>query len=393
MAVLFLDVDNFKFINDTYGHDLGDEVIKKTADRIRNYQDDSLDIGRFGGDEFIIAIYDYKNIGEVVHIAQKIKDEFNQPVIIDDKRFYLSMSIGISLYPDNGYEKSDLIKKADLALYEAKEFGKNSLKLYSNELNKELEKKLLFQNALKEAFKDSEFYLNYQPYYNTRSEELSGFEALIRWKSPSLGQVSPFKLIKNAEEMGLIIDIGEWVIKEACLFAKKVNHDRMIPLTVSINISIIQLTSYDFYDYMVKTVYGLGVDPSWIVLEMTETVLMESIDKSVRLINKLKEIGFGIALDDFGTGYSSLTYLKSLPIDFVKIDQSFITSMTSSNYDKDLVKMIISISKNKGIQVVAEGVETKDEFEILRNNKCDLIQGYYYSKPLDEEIAVKKINT
>lgn len=392
LAVMFLDVDNFKFINDTFGHDLGDEVIKATAGVLKEGTKHNCQVGRFGGDEFLILMEDYNKLDEVLEVANEIQKSFIKPIIVSDKKFYLTISMGIALYPENASTRSELIKKADLALFEGKENGKNVIKLYNQSMDSHLIEQVAFQNALKEAFKDNEFYMNYQPYYDSKTEELVGYEALIRWYSKTYGQVSPFKLIQNAEAVGLIIDIGEWVFREACEFSKRVNKKANRLIKVSVNISIMQLMSNDFYERFSEIINEVDIDPSTITLEMTETILIESMEKSVSIIERLRSDGFGIALDDFGTGYSSLKYLKSLPVTVLKIDRSFVNSITTSTYDQDLVGAITAVAHNRNIDVVAEGVETTEQLEVLINCNCDVIQGYYFSRPLSEEAGMKIIN-
>ncbi|MBI9011222.1 MAG: EAL domain-containing protein [Clostridiales bacterium] len=384
VGVLFLDVDNFKFINDTYGHDLGDLVIMATAKILLNQNHKNVEIGRFGGDEFLIVMSQCTE-EELMSFAQKIQESFMFPVIIEEKKFYLTVSIGGSLFPDHGSTHMDLIKKADLALYDAKDSGRNLVRLYRKELDLNLEEKMAFQNAIKEALSNNEFYLNYQPYYNTHDFSLAGYEALIRWFSKEYGQVSPYKLITQVESMGLIIDLGDWIIKEAFKFAKKVNMLSDELVTVSINISIIQLLSHDFYNRLLSMLKDLDIPAEMIVLEMTETILIDSIDSGANVVEKLRNAGFGIALDDFGTGYSSLSYLSKMPVSIIKIDKSFIDHVVE---DDDFAKTIIHLAHKRSLTVVAEGVETIEQVDILKDNDCDVLQGYYFNKPMSEEDAI-----
>lgn len=382
VGVLFIDLDNFKFINDTYGHDLGDQIIVATADLLLEVNDGSMTIGRFGGDEFLILI-DSCCLDDLREIGQKIKNVFKQPIIINEKTFYLTVSIGGAMYPEHGMSKMELIKKADLALFEAKDMGRNKLRIYRSDLDEALEEKVVFQNAIKDAFAKEEFYLMYQPYYDAETEEIKGFEALIRWYSPIYGQVNPYKLITEAEAMGLIIELGDWITKEALRFSKYINEMSVKPLKISINISMIQLTNRGFCEKMACMLKETDANPNNVILEMTETVLIDSTGNHVADIQKLRDLGFGIALDDFGTGYSSLSYLKRLPVNVLKIDKSFIDSITTDDFDDVFVKTIIKLAHTRNLQVVAEGVEELEQVKKLKALNCDVLQGYYFNKPLN----------
>lgn len=391
MAVMFLDVDNFKNINDTYGHDIGDEVIKVIGLKLKEYENDEISIGRFGGDEFLIMIKNQTKTQDIIDFVEAIQREFAEQIVGSNITLFLTFSIGIVLFPYNGNNRSELVKNADLALYKAKDAGRNTYVFYENLMKEDLEQKMFLQRAIKEATKKKEFFLHYQPYVNSKTHKVIGFEALIRWISKEDGYVSPYKLITNAEEMGLILEIGEWVFKEASIFAKKINENRKDKLKVSINVSAVQLMSNEFYERTMEIVKETGVAPELICLEMTETILIESLESSTTVVQKLKEEGFQIALDDFGTGYSSLKYFKDLPVTILKIDKSFVDNITSSVYDRNLINAMTNIAHYRGVEVVAEGVETEDQLNILKRHGCDTIQGYLFSKPLSEEDTVKFI--
>ncbi|WDV45117.1 EAL domain-containing protein [Clostridiaceae bacterium M8S5] len=388
-AIVFLDVDNFKNINDTYGHDMGDRVLKIVGDKLKAYENEHTCIGRFGGDEFLIMIKNQDDIGNIIYIIEVIHTIFDEEVVIKTTSLFLTVSTGISLYPYNGNCRGELVKKADLALYEAKNSGKNKHVFYEETMNELIEEKMYLQEAIKKATKKQEFYLNFQPYINCKTKEVIGFEALIRWNSKEHGYVSPFKLITNAEELGLMIEIGELVLKEACAFAKKINEKRKDKIKVSVNISATQLMHNDFYERTIEIVEKAGLSPMQICLEMTETILIESIEKGTTVINRLADYGFAIALDDFGTGYSSLKYFKDLPVDILKIDKSFIDNITLSSYSQNLIDAMINIAHYKGVEVIAEGVETKEQLSILKKHDCDMVQGFLFSKPLSEEETLR----
>ncbi len=388
-AVIFVDVDNFKYINDTYGHDIGDLVIKETGEKLLRFEDEHISIGRFGGDEFILFSTSNTGKGDIIFLLERIKEAFETPVEVEDKRFYLTISMGVSIFPDNGDSRNELIKKADTALYKSKNSGKNKYTFYDVEFDTGLERKILLQTAIKDAIKNYEFYLNYQPYVEAKTGKLKGYEALIRWKSPTLGQVSPYELITIAEEMGVIVEIGYWIIEEALYFIKEVNADTDDKKVISINISALQLKSKDFVENLLSLVHVVGINIKEICLEMTETVLIDSYSTSKKDLQILHEYGFGIALDDFGTGYSSLSYFKELPVTVLKIDKSFIDEITKSHFNRELVHVMKEIAQTKGIELTAEGVETKEQLDILQDLSCDNIQGYYFSKPLDREDALR----
>lgn len=381
MGILFMDIDNFKNINDSYGHDIGDELIKVTADKLKTFIDDRVHIGRFGGDEFIILI---KNTSDedLRNIAEQIQKCFEDPVVIGSRRFFITLSIGGAIYPEHGKSRRELVKKADMALYKAKALGKNTYEVFCEQMDQQLEKKMLLQNAIKDAIKNKEFHLVYQPYVDAKEHKVHGVEALIRWNSDSVGTVSPLELVMNAEEMGVINEIGEWVLREACLLAKELNDERDEPMTVAVNISALQLMHKEFYHRTLEIIKETGVDPKNICLEMTETVLIESLEMGSALINQLEEKGIKIALDDFGTGYSSLKYFKDLPASVLKIDKSFIDHIRENDYDFYLVELMINIAHMKGKKVIAEGVETEEQLNLLKSINCDFMQGYLLSKPL-----------
>lgn len=383
-SVLFLDLDDFRNINDAYGHEVGDQVLKEISKALKSFISKDTCISRFGGDEFIIVSNDCHDSNSLVTFAETIKAIIVKTVVVGELKFNLNVSIGAVKYPDHGVSGSDLIKKADLALNEAKKSGKNTIRIFDASLTDNLEQTIEFQEELVNAFYNHEFYMNYQPYYSSFSKEILGFEALIRWKSPIFGQVNPFKLIQNAEEMGLIIELGDWIIKESCHFIKDVHQATSKEYKISINISMIQLLNHNFEDRVLEIVEDIGVLPRNIILEITETIMINSLQRGTNIVKKLIDKGFGVAIDDFGTGYSSLSYLKHLPVTKLKIDRAFIKGIVNSPFDQKLITAIVSIAHEKGIEVVAEGVETQDQYNILFNEKVDVIQGYYFSRPLDK---------
>lgn len=381
-GILFLDIDDFRVVNDAYGHEVGDRVIVIISNRLRELTTDQIEVARFGGDEFIIVIQDCGTIASLESFAEAVKDEIVKTIVIGELQFNLNASIGVVHYPEHGISGSDLIKKADMALNKSKLSGKNKVSLYEMSFMAELEDTMEFQKAILKAFKNNEFYLNYQPLYHAKTQTILGVEALIRWHSASYGQVSPFKLIQNAEEMGLIIELGDWILKEACQFIYEINKEHEQKIKVSINISMIQLFNKGFTKQLVSIIEDIGLSPEYVILEMTETIMIESLQRGISIIEELVELGFGIAIDDFGTGYSSLSYLKHLPVTELKIDRAFVNGIVHNSFDQKLINAIVTVAHEKGIHVVAEGVEYENQYHILLREEVDIIQGYYFSKPL-----------
>ena len=389
--ILFIDIDNFKNINDTFGHDLGDRVIREAGCRLKELDSHKFRLGRFGGDEFLILCTDISTGFE--EIIETVQECLRNQIIINENHFYLTTSIGVVQFPKDGESKSELIKKADLALYEAKSSGKNKHVVFECSMSTEFEDKVKFQTELKEAFGRREFYVKYQPCIAAADQQIIGFEALIRWNSPKYGEVPAYKLITNAEEMGLIVEIGNWVFEEACMFAKEINEGREPKLGVSVNISVAQIMYDNFLKDFGTIIQRVGVSPESLYLEMTETIMIQSIEMGQSLIRELKEFGFKVALDDFGTGYSSLSYLRSLPVDIIKIDKAFIDGIESEKLNQYTLKAIVDLAHQLGFTVIAEGVENQQQVDYLIAHDCDAIQGYFFSRPLLPRDALTYVET
>jgi diguanylate cyclase (GGDEF)-like protein len=392
-AALFMDIDNFKDINDTYGHDTGDESLRVVGRKLQAFENENIRVSRFGGDEFLILMDRQIDRDDITVFSQKICEELSRKIVIEDLQIFLTVSLGISMYPQNCNHRISLIKQADIALYDAKDAGRNRFAFYSDDLDELLADKLSFRTEVKKAIKDKEFYFNYQPCFLAKTGEIAGFEALIRWRSEKYGMVSPFKLIQTIEEMGLMFEVGNDIVRQVCLFSLKLNENRDEKINISINISAIQLMNKAFYKGIVNIFEETGASPEDFILEMTETVLIHSFEREAKIIEQLKDYGFTIALDDFGTGYSSLRYLRELPVSILKIDKSFIDFIDTSTYDRGLINAMINIAHLKGIYVVSEGVETESQLEILKEYNCDAIQGYIYSKPLPESQVEEFLKT
>ena len=392
-ALLSLGIDNFKLINDTYGHEVGDEVLKEIGQRLKEIEQENVYVGRLGGDEFIVIINDVNDMEQIKNTIYEIQKLFKNKYIVCDREVYLSTSVGVALYPENGTKIDDLIKNADSAMYKAKLLGKSRFMFFDDEMNKEKSDRVYIQDNLREAITSDRFSLHYQPEIELKTGRIVGFEALIRWIDEDHGYINPDRFIRIAEEMGLIVPIGKWVIEKACIFAREINKNRVNKIIVSVNVSTVQLMQEDFVSGFKNIILETEVDPTIIGIEITETSMMDSFQVNAYKIKQLKNMGVKVALDDFGTGYSSLNYLRQLPISTLKIDKSFISDLASDIYGTNLTEGIIMIAHKIGLTVVAEGVESEEQIEKLKICDCDIIQGYHISKPLTEEKASEFIKS
>ena len=387
-AILFMDLDNFKTINDSLGHHVGDSVLKIFASRASKITRKEDTIARLGGDEFVILLSDLGDNEEQAiqrshDIAKKIHNIIKEPIEAEDNSLHLSISIGITIISSKDENINDILKHADIAMYQAKDAGRNMTYFYQAQMGLKIKEKLTLSNEMREAIKLNQFELYYQPIVNMKNDNITSCEALIRWNHPSRGLVFPDNFIPYAEESNLIIDIGEWVIEAACKQYKKCNGKLD---DISVNISSKQFIQNDFIEKVLRITEMNDVHPSGLKLELTESVAIDNLDITVKKMNLLKSLGFKIAMDDFGTGYSSLSYLKNLPFNFIKIDRSFVKDMLEDEDDASLIKTILTISKQFNFAVIAEGVETQEHIEVLKDMGCEYYQGYVKSKavPADE---------
>ena len=380
-AVFFIDLDNFKNINDTMGHDYGDKLLMYLAKQFESLIDEKDTICRLGGDEFIL-LHPYFKESEVEYYAKRLLALFNKAFKIDGKQMYITASIGVALYPKDGIDTNTILKNADSAMYKAKELGKNRFMLFDPEMYLKLERKTCIERILRTAIENNELSINYQPQYDAQNNEIFGFEALLRLNSKELGFISPLEFIPIAEECGYITKLGQWVLKESCRQSVKWLNAGYKFKSISVNISSVDIQQPDFLENIKEIFQDTGINPNIVELEITETVLMQSLDSSIEILRKLMNMGIRIALDDFGTGYSSLSYLRKIPISTLKIDKSFIDNITSNKKEESIIKNIIQMAHSMDLKVVAEGVETEDQLSILKERKCNYIQGYYFSKPL-----------
>ena len=382
-AIMFLDLDRFKYINDTLGHDIGDLLLVEVSNRIEsllNHHHASAKIYRLGGDEFTL-ILPYYNSTESEALATELLDRFKAGFVIAGSEYFITPSIGISIFPNDGDDANTLIKHADTAMYYVKEKGKNNYQLFNSEMQSNFYRKMMIEKQLRTALDNGELELYYQPIIDLNSNEIIAMESLLRWNNPILGFVSPDEFISIAEETGLIIPIGKWVLNTAIKQNVQWQSEGYKPLTTSINVSVRQLLDPMFVDDVKKVVEDIGIDPNLIVLEITESIAMYA-DSMIAKLNTLKDLGIRLSMDDFGTGYSSLSYLNKYPLDSLKIDKAFVMGMNQDDENKAIVKTIIAIAQQLDLSVIAEGVEGQEEVHVLKMMGCDFAQGYYFSRPL-----------
>lgn len=394
LGVLLMDINDFKSINDNLGHDIGDVFLKTIAQRITSHLGEKGLVAKFGGDEFVILVHDIENRRQLSRLGKEILKIFDEPFKSNGYDFYVTCSLGISMYPQHGDDSNTLIKSADIALHKAKEYQGNKVVVYNNKISQVVKERFLIDSHLRYAIENDEMYLNYQPILDAQSQEIVGVEALARWRSPQMGNVPPNKFIPIAEGNGLILPIGEWILRKACVQLKKWKEMGWKEFFLSVNISIKQLEQKDFADLVVNTLDELGLDPRDLVIEITETVYMENLERIFRNLKKLNKLGIQLSIDDFGTGYSSLGQLSKLEISKLKIDKSFIKEVHLNKNDAKIVTAIISMAKSLNLSIVAEGVEENEHTVFLRNAGCDMLQGFLFSKPVSpqkiEELLNKK---
>ncbi len=385
LAVLFIDLDYFKSINDTFGHDIGDEVLKIISKRLSETTRDSDILARLGGDEFLIIYNNMNSPENVLLYATKLIKYLDEECLVNNQSFKLSASIGISIFPNDGVDQITLMKHADIAMYKAKELGRNNIQFFISEMGVKANDEMMLRSGIGLGMQDKEFFLVYQPQFDCFTSEMVGAEALVRWNSKSFGLVYPDKFISIAENTGMIISLGKWILEEACRQQIRWSKEFNMSIKVSVNVSIRQFQHTDFVKTVSDVINSTGIDPTKLELEITEGISMQNVDKSIQILNELKLLGVSIAMDDFGTGYSSLVYLKKFPIDKLKIDQAFVRDCIVDKDDRMLIKTIIAMSKGFGLKCVAEGVETREHKEFLEELSCDILQGYYFDKPLSVE--------
>jgi len=382
LLVMFIDLDHFKDINDTFGHRSGDLLLTMVANRLSDVVRDCDSLARLGGDEFTIFIQDIANRTNAAVVARKIHDVFEKPFTIDEKDVFIGCSIGITLFPEDGESIDDLLMHADIAMYHAKDAGKNTFRFFEREMNHESGERLALQTDLRHALKRGEFLLLYQPKLDIMSNKIIGFEALIRWQHPQLGLLSPFRFIAMAEQNGTILPISDWVLQQACRQAKTWQEQGQGSFKMAVNLSASHFKRQTVVASVSQALELSGLDPSFLELELTESILLQNNQSTLNSLWELKQLGVYLSIDDFGTGYSSLSYLHRFPIDSLKIDRSFVCNMADSEDDLAIVTAIIAMGRSLRVQVIAEGVETHSQLALLRERGCNVIQGHLISKPL-----------
>ena len=382
VAVFLIDLDNFKFINDSLGHDIGDILLKIVAERLTGCVRSGDTVARQGGDEFVIVISSPDVSDNAIQIAGKILETMALPVHINDHELFVTCSIGISISPRDGEDVQTLIKHADVAMYRAKDQGRNTFRFFTSEMNSRSLARVSMEKHLRRALENDEFLVYYQPKVCLHSGHITGMEALVRWQSPELGMTSPDNFIHLAEETGLIEPIGEWVLRTACVQNKAWQDAGLSPLTVAVNLSARQLRQYNISAIIESVLRETALDPGFLEIEITESMVMHDVERVTAILNEMKGIGISLTMDDFGTGYSSLSYLKRFPFDKLKIDQSFVRGITCDPHNAAIARAIIAMAHSLHLKVVAEGVETEGQLNYLRSHSCDEMQGFYISRPV-----------
>jgi diguanylate cyclase (GGDEF)-like protein/PAS domain S-box-containing protein len=391
VALLFLDLDRFKIINDSLGHSVGNLLLQAVAERLRRCAREQDTVTRLGGDEFLIVLTAVKDGADAAVAAERFMDAMTAGFVIQGHSLSISCSLGISVFPEHGADSETLIKNADAAMYKAKDGGRNNFQFFTADMGAQAVERLTLENGLRLALDKKELFLVYQPQMNIATGKIIGLEALLRWQHPTLGLVPPDKFIRIAENSGLIVPIGEWVLRTACSQARKWQDESLPAVTVAVNVSAVQFRQEDFCELVRKILRETGLAPQYLELELTESLLLTNADVTLSVIQELKAIGVTLAIDDFGTGYSSFSYLRQFQVSKLKIDRSFIRDVTLNPDDAAITAAIISMAKSLNLRVIAEGVEDEAQMTFLRVNRCDEIQGYYFSKPLAVDKVAEKL--
>ncbi|MEN8169109.1 MAG: EAL domain-containing protein [Pseudomonadota bacterium] len=392
VALCFLDLDRFKYVNDTLGHVAGDELLKMVANTLRGAVREADTVSRLGGDEFTIVIPDIEHDEQASTVANKIIEELGQTWLLHGHEVHIGVSIGIAIYPTDSGDVDQLIKHADMALYKAKDEGRNNFQFFSEALQASMSDRILMEKYLRKALYNKEFSLHYQPKYDLTDDTLSGMESLVRWKHPERGLVPPGDFIPLCEETGLIVPLGEWILREACRQTSEWIRNNGQPMTVAVNLSARQFQQKNLIELIERILDETGLSAQFLELELTESMVMDDVDSAIETMHALRDLGLRLAIDDFGTGYSSLSYLKRFPINTLKIDQSFVKDLATDSDDASIVQAIIAMGRQLDLHIVAEGVETGEQLEFLRNHGCKEVQGYFMSRPLPSDEFTKLIS-
>jgi len=391
VALLFLDLDRFKDINDSLGHSVGDLLLQEVAERLKTWGREQDTVARLGGDEFLITLTHVKDVPDVAVAAERLMDAMIEEFVVQGHALSISCSVGISIFPDHGADCETLIKNADAAMYRAKESGRNNFRLFAEDMSAHAVERLTLENSLRLAIEREELFLVYQPQMDIATGRITGLEALLRWQHPDLGLVPPDKFIRIAENSGLIVPIGEWVVRTACRQARNWQDSGLPPVSLAVNVSAVQFRQQGFCELIRRVLHETGLAPQYLELELTESLLLANADVTLSVLKELKSMGLTLAIDDFGTGYSSFSYLRQFQVSKLKIDRSFIRDVAVNPNDAAITTAIISMAKSLNLKVIAEGVEDEAQMSFLRAHQCDEIQGYYFSKPLTLDKVADKL--
>ncbi|MFL6567284.1 MAG: putative bifunctional diguanylate cyclase/phosphodiesterase, partial [Burkholderiales bacterium] len=386
-AVMFIDLDRFKPINDSLGHAVGDSLLKEVAARLVKQLRIGDTICRIGGDEFVVVLPEVRRASDAAQVAQKVIEQVSQPVMIDERELAVSCSVGIAIFPDDGRDAETLIRNADAAMYHAKELGRTNYQFFTEQMNQAASRRLALETDLRRALGRDELRVHYQRIVDAHTGKVTGHEALVRWQHPERGLVPPSEFIQIAEESGLILKIGEWVLREACRWATFIGAER--GLQVSVNLSPRQFNDPKLAQMVAQALKETGLPPRLLELEITETLAMQHTDSTLGTLKRLKKLGVSIAIDDFGTGYSSLAYLRRFPVDKVKIDRVFVADAPEDREQGAIVSAIVALAHALDIEVIGEGVETEAQKEFLRRCGCDYLQGFLVGRPEDADSAAR----
>jgi len=391
LAILFLDLDRFKDINDSLGHSVGDLLLQEVAERLKTWVREQDTVARLGGDEFLLMLTHIKDVPDAAVAAERLMDAITAEFVVQGHSLNVSCSIGVSMFPEHGADGEGLIKNADAAMYSAKDSGRNNFRFFTADMNAQVVERLTLENSLRLALDNKELFLVYQPQMDIATGKITGLEALLRWQHPELGLVPPDKFIRIAENSGLILPIGEWVLRTACSQGRTWQDQGLPAVTVAVNVSAVQFRQEGFCELIRRVLDETGLAPQYLELELTESLLLVNADVTLSVIRELKAMGLTLAIDDFGTGYSSFSYLRQFRVSKLKIDRSFIREVALNPDDAAITGAIISMAKSLNLKVIAEGVEDEAQMSFLRAHHCDEIQGYYFSKPLVADAVADKL--